>query len=46
MKKFLTSLPAKLVLGIVVGIVLGLVVNESIMTVIVPIKNILGQLIL
>lgn len=45
MKKFLTSLPAKLVLGIVLGIVLGLVVNESIMTVIVPIKNILGQLI-
>lgn len=45
MKKFLTSLPAKLVLGIVLGIVLGLVVNESVMTVIVPIKNILGQLI-
>lgn len=45
MKKFLTSLPAKLVLGIILGIVLGLVVNESVMTVIVPIKNILGQLI-
>ena len=45
MKKFLTSLPAKLVLGIVVGIVLGLTVSESIMTVIVPIKNILGQVI-
>ena len=45
MKNFLTSLPAKLVLGIVIGIVLGLTVNEGIMTVIVPIKNILGQVI-
>ena len=31
MKKFLTSLPAKLLLGIIVGIVIGLVVPESVM---------------
>lgn len=45
MKKMLTSLPAKLLLGIIIGVVLGLVVPESVMTVIVPIKNILGQII-
>ena len=45
MKKFLTSLPAKLLLGIIVGIVIGLIVPESVMKVLVPIKNIMGQLI-
>ena len=45
MKKFFTSLPAKLLLGIIVGIVVGLVVPESVMAVLVPIKNIMGQLI-
>jgi len=45
MKKFLTSLPAKLLLGIIVGIVIGLVAPESVMTVLVPIKNIMGQVI-
>ena len=45
MKKFLSSLPVKLLIGIIIGIVVGLVVNESVMTVIVPIKNILGQVI-
>ena len=45
MKKFLTSLPAKLLLGIIVGIVIGLVVPESVMAVLVPIKNIMGQVI-
>ena len=45
MKKMLTSLPAKLLLGIIIGVVLGLVVPESVMTIIVPIKNILGQII-
>ena len=43
--KILKSLPAKLLIGIVVGVVLGLAVPESVMTVIVPIKNILGQVI-
>ena len=45
MKKFMSSLPAKLLLGIVVGIVIGLVVPESVMTVLVPVKNIMGQII-
>ena len=45
MKKILTSLPAKLLLGIIVGIVIGLVAPESVMAVLVPIKNIMGQLI-
>ncbi len=45
MKKLFSSLPAKLLIGIVVGIVIGLVVPESVMKVLVPIKNIMGQLI-
>lgn len=45
MKKVLTSLPAKLLFGIIVGIVLGLFVPESVMGVIVSLKNILGQII-
>ena len=45
MKKLFSSLPAKLLLGIVVGIVIGLVVPESVMKVLVPIKNIMGQII-
>ena len=43
--KILKSLPAKLLLGIIVGIVLGLFVPESVMVVLVPIKNILNQVI-
>ena len=45
MKKFLTSLPAKLLLGIIVGTIIGLVAPESVMKVLVPIKNIMGQVI-
>ena len=45
MKKFMSSLPAKLLLGIIVGIVIGLVAPESVMKVLVPIKNIMGQVI-
>ena len=45
MKKLLSSLPAKLLLGIIVGIVIGLVAPESVMKVLVPIKNIMGQVI-
>ena len=45
MKKILTSLPAKLLLGIIVGIVIGLIVPESVLKVLVPIKNIMGQVI-
>ena len=43
--EFLKSLPAKLLIGIIVGIVLGLIVPESVMVVLVPIKNILNQVI-
>ena len=43
--KILKSLPAKLLLGIIIGIVLGLFVPESLMVVLVPIKNILNQII-
>ncbi len=45
MKKILTSLPAKLLLGIIAGIIVGLLVPESVMAVLVPVKNIMGQLI-
>ena len=45
MKKLFSSLPAKLLIGIVVGIVIGLIVPESVMVVLVPIKNIMGQVI-
>ena len=45
MKKILTSLPAKLLLGILIGIVVGLAIPEAGMAVIVPIKNIMGQII-
>ena len=45
MKKLLSSLPAKLLIGIIVGIVVGLLVPASVMSVIVPIKNIMGQII-
>lgn len=43
--KILKSLPAKLLIGIVVGIIVGLVVPEAVMTVLVPVKNIMGQVI-
>ncbi len=45
MKKILSSLPAKLLIGIIVGIIFGLLVPESVMAVLVPIKNILSQII-
>ena len=45
MKKLFSSLPAKLLIGIIVGIVIGLVAPESVMKVLVPIKNIMGQVI-
>ncbi|MCD8082993.1 MAG: dicarboxylate/amino acid:cation symporter [Clostridiales bacterium] len=43
--KLLKSLPARLVIGLVIGIIVGLYAPESLMTVIVTIKYILGQLI-
>lgn len=44
MKAF-KSLPARLLLGIVLGIALGLILPESVMTVVVTLKYIMGQLI-
>ena len=46
MKKLFSNLPFRLLLGIVVGIVLGRIFQESAMVVVVPIKNILGQIIM
>lgn len=43
--KFLKSLPAKLLLGIIIGIIVGLLVPASVMAVIVPVKNVMGQII-
>ncbi|WP_312641150.1 dicarboxylate/amino acid:cation symporter [Hydrogenoanaerobacterium sp.] len=45
MKKILSSLPFKLLVGVVLGIVIGLVANEGFMNFIVAIKYILGQVI-
>ena len=43
--KILKSLPAKLLIGIGIGIIIGLDVPASVMTVLVPVKNIMGQVI-
>lgn len=45
MKKFLSSLPAKLLIGIVIGIIFGQIFNEGVMSVVVSLKNLLGQVI-
>ena len=50
MKKFMTSLPARLLLAIVIGIILGLVIpgegwGEAVMQVVVTLKYIMNQLI-
>lgn len=45
MKKIFGSLPAKLLVGIVLGIIFGQIINESIMAVVVSLKNIFGQVI-
>lgn len=45
MKNFMSSLPAKLLLGIVAGILFGLFLPESIMQVVVTLKYIMGQVI-
>jgi len=43
--KILKSLPVKLLLGLIVGIVVGLLATEGVMTVVVTLKYIMGQLI-
>ncbi len=46
MNKLFRSLPFRLLLGIVVGIVLGRLFTEQVMAVVVPIRNILSQVIM
>lgn len=45
MKKLISSLPARLLIGIIVGILLGQLLPESFMAVVVSLKNLLGQII-
>lgn len=45
MKKIHICLPAKLLLGILLGIFVGLFVPEGVMAFLVPVKNLLGQII-
>lgn len=46
MKKFMSSLPAKLLVGVVLGILAGQICGESVMQVVVTLKYIMNQLIL
>lgn len=46
MKKFLGSLPVRLILGIIIGVVFGLFLGEGAMKVVVSLKNVLSQLIM
>ena len=45
MKKIFSSLPVNLLIGIVIGIIFGQIFPENVMSVVVPLKNILGQII-
>lgn len=45
MKKVFSSLPFRLVLGVAIGIFAGLAVNETVMRIILTVKNLLGSLI-
>jgi len=45
MKKLVSSLPFRLILGIIVGVLLGLVFSEGVMKVVVTVQYVLGQLI-
>ena len=45
MKNIFSSLPVKLLIGIVIGIIFGQIFPENVMSVVVPLKNILGQVI-
>lgn len=45
MKKFLTSLPVRLLIAIVIGILLGQVFSYGVMKVVVTLQYILGQVI-
>lgn len=45
MKKVLSSLPVRLIIGLIVGIGIGLGANEGVMSVVVTLKELMGQLI-
>lgn len=45
MKKFFSSLPAKLLLGVILGILAGQIANTAVMNVVVTLKYILNQVI-
>lgn len=45
MKKIFSSLPVKLLIGIIIGIIFGQIFPEHVMSVVVSLKNILGQVI-
>ena len=45
MKKIFSSPPVKLLIGIIIGIIFGQIFPENVMSVVVPLKNILGQVI-
>ena len=45
MKKLWSSLPVRLLVGVIAGILVGLVANESVMNVVVTLKQVLGQVI-
>ena len=45
MKKLLSSLPARLLIGVIVGVVVGLVANEQVMQVILTVKTLMGSVI-
>lgn len=45
MKKLLSNTTIKLFLGVIIGVVIGLVANETVISIILPIKHILGQII-
>lgn len=46
MKKILSSLPVRLLIALAIGIVCGLFFNESVMKVVVSVKNVLSQVIM
>lgn len=46
MKKFFSSLPFKLLLGVIVGIIVGQIVNEGVMNIVVTFKFIIKEIIM
>ena len=46
MKKLFSNLPFRLLLGIASGVIVGAIATESVLEILIPIKNILGQVIM